>query len=113
MVTVTAFKQVALSFEEAAEQPHFEKTSFRINKKIFATLHIENEKATLKFSEADQAIFCLINKDLIYPAGGSWGKKGWTVVELKGIKTELLKQALTAAYCNTAPPRLAEKYKPL
>ena len=38
MVSIDTFRKLALSFDEAVEQPHFEKPSFRVNKKIFATL---------------------------------------------------------------------------
>ena len=48
MITIETFRTLALSFENATEEPHFEKTSFRINKKIFATLDIKNEKVVLK-----------------------------------------------------------------
>lgn len=37
MVSIETFRKLALSFENAAEEPHFEKTSFRVKKKIFAT----------------------------------------------------------------------------
>ena len=37
MVTIDIFRKLALSFPEATEGPHFEKTSFRGKKKIFAT----------------------------------------------------------------------------
>ena len=33
MVSIATFKKIALSFAETTEQPHFEKTSFRIGKK--------------------------------------------------------------------------------
>ena len=37
MASVDFLKKVALSFAETQEAPHFEKTSFRIKNKIFAT----------------------------------------------------------------------------
>ena len=45
MVTVGTFRQMALSHPGAVELPHFDRTSFRLNKKIFATL---DEKLTAK-----------------------------------------------------------------
>ncbi len=32
MVTLETFRKIALSFPEATEEPHFEKTSFRVKK---------------------------------------------------------------------------------
>lgn len=45
MVSIETFRKLALSFENAIEEPHFEKTSFRVNKKIFATFDEKNNRA--------------------------------------------------------------------
>jgi hypothetical protein len=34
MISVSAFRQIALALPEAAEQPHFEKASFRVGKRF-------------------------------------------------------------------------------
>jgi hypothetical protein len=41
MITESFFRELALSFPEATEAPHFEKTSFRVKNKIFATLDLK------------------------------------------------------------------------
>jgi len=111
MVSVDDFRKLALSFDEATELPHFEKTSFRVNKKIFATLDITAQKTALKFTEIEQSVFCAFDKSVIYPVPGAWGKKGYTYVELKKVRKDILKDALTVSYCNVAPKKLGEKYK--
>lgn len=111
MVSIENFKKLALSFDKAQELPHFEKTSFRINKKIFATLDIPKKRAVLKFTEIDQSVFGAFDKSVIYPVPGAWGKKGFTFIELQKIRTDILKDALTVSYCNVAPKKMAEKYK--
>lgn len=98
MVSVPAFIKLARSFPETIEQPHFEKTSFRVKKKIFATLDAANGLLVVKLSDEDQSIFIAYNKNIIYPAKGAWGKQGWTIIVLKEIKKELLKAALNASY---------------
>jgi predicted DNA-binding protein (MmcQ/YjbR family) len=102
MISIKTFKEIALSFPDVTEQPHFEKTSFRIKKKIFATLSEAEKKAALKFNEIDQSVFCSIDKSVIYPVAGGWGKQGWTVVELAKIKPGVLKDALAVAYNTVA-----------
>jgi hypothetical protein len=67
MVDIETFRALALSFPDASEEPHFEKTSFRVNKKIFATLDVENNRACLMLSEVDQSVFCVFDKAIIYP----------------------------------------------
>lgn len=111
MVSIKAFRQLALAFGETEEQPHFEKSSFRVRKKIFATLDALQHKAVLKLSPIDQSVFCAFDSAVIYPVPGAWGKGGWTIVELKKVPKGLLQDALITAYCSVAPKRLAEKYK--
>ena len=111
MISTSSFKKMALAFEGATEQPHFEKTSFRVNKKIFATLDETKQVAVTKLSVEEQAVFCLYDKTVIYPVPGKWGLQGWTMIELKKVRKEMLLDALTVSYCNVAPKKMAEKYK--
>ena len=111
MVNIETIRQLALSFEEAVELPHFEKASFRVNKKIFATLDVKNKRACLMLSVIDQSAFSAFDPAIIYPVPNKWGQKGATFVELRKVRKDVLKDALTFAYCRIAPKRLAEKYK--
>src|SRR4051794_12832943 len=67
MVTPKDVKAFSLAFEEAEEQPHFEKQSFRVKKKIFATLDIKLNRAVLKLSPVDQSVFSSNKNKAIYP----------------------------------------------
>jgi predicted DNA-binding protein (MmcQ/YjbR family) len=111
MVDIQTFRQWALSFKEAVEQPHFKTTSFRIHKKIFATLDHKNNRVTLKLSIVTQSVFCLIDKSIIYPANGTWGLQGWTIIDLEKIPEDMLHDALNHAYLHVAPPGLSNKNK--
>lgn len=111
MVSIDSFRKLALAFTEAVEAPHFEKASFRVIKKIFATLDIKNKKVVIKLSAIDQSVFCSFDKSIIYPAPGKWGLHGWTMIELKLVRKAMLQDALTIAYCTVAPERLAKKYQ--
>jgi hypothetical protein len=86
MVNIESFRQLALSFSEAVELPHIEKTSFRVKKKIFATLDSAKQQGVLKLPEIDQSVFCSFDKTIIYPVNGTWGRQGWTIVELHKVK---------------------------
>jgi len=110
MVDIKTFRQLALSFPEATEEPHFDKTSFRIKKKIFATVSIPDNTAVLKLSLIDQSVFTL-NATAIYPVNGTWGKQGWTTIDLKKVRKDILKDALTTAYCNVAPKKLGDPFQ--
>ncbi|GHB72817.1 MmcQ/YjbR family DNA-binding protein [Persicitalea jodogahamensis] len=108
MPTSDTLRQLALAFPETSEQPHFDKTSFRVGKKIFATLNVKFNRATLKLSGKDQDLFCLYDPTVMYPVPNKWGKQGWTQIDLGKVPDEMLKDALRAAYCEVAPRRLAK-----
>lgn len=101
-------RTLALSFPETIEEPHFEKTSFRVRKKIFATYDQKNNRATIKLSEVDQNVFSSTPGGTIYPVPNKWGKQGWTVIEMGKVKRELFEDALTTAYCEVAPQKLTQ-----
>ncbi|MBC7887384.1 MAG: MmcQ/YjbR family DNA-binding protein [Ferruginibacter sp.] len=111
MIDIETFKNLALSFPETVELPHFEKTSFRIKNKIFATLDTNYLKACLKLTETDQSVFCAIDKTIIYPVNNKWGKQGWTFVELQQVKKTILKDILSKAYTSVAPMKMNAKNK--
>ena len=93
---------MAISFPDAVESPHFDRASFRVNKKIFATLSEKENLAMVKLSPLDQSVFCAFDKTIIYPVPGGWGLKGATYINLKKIKKAMLKDALTVAYSLVA-----------
>jgi predicted DNA-binding protein (MmcQ/YjbR family) len=111
MISLSTFRKMALAFDEAVEQPHWEKASFRVKKKIFATLDQKKHRAVLKLSAIDQSVFCAYDNTVIYPVQGGWGKQGWTIVELKKVKAAVCKDALITSYCTVAPAKLSAKYQ--
>lgn len=112
MISIDTFRKLALSFPEATEESHFEKTSFRVKKKIFATYDNKNKTACIKLSEIDQDVFSSPDKTIIYPVDNRWGKQGWTLIEMKKVHKDLFLDALTTAYCEVAPQKLAEQIRP-
>jgi len=107
MVDIQTLRRIALSLPEAAEGPHADKTAFRVVKKIFATVNIQEGRATVKLSLADQDIFCTFDSAVIYPVPNKWGKQGWTHVNLQAVQQEMLTEILKTAYCEVAPKHLA------
>jgi len=100
MVSIETFRELAISFPNATEEPHFEKTSFRVNKKIFATFDEKNSRAVLKLNEIDQSVFCASGEMIFYPLPNKWGKQGWTIVELSKVRPEMFEDALIRSYEN-------------
>ena len=111
MISVQTFRQLALSFPETKEQPHFEKRAFRTKRKIFATLSEKDKLACVKFSQTDQSVFCAFDSSVIYPVPNKWGLQGWTYIDLTKIKKAMLVDALNTAYAEAAPKAGSKKNK--
>ncbi len=104
------FRELALSFPEAIESAHMHHPDFRVAGKIFATLHYPNENsAMVKLSPDDQKEFVGTKPDVFEPANGAWGRQGSTIVHLPAATIDVVREALTAAWRNTAPKRLSQK----
>ena len=102
MVNLKFFRSLALSFPDTEELPHFHLISFRFKKKIFATYWEKENRAMLKLNLVDQSVFCGPDKTIFFPVPGAWGKQGATFVELKKVRKDVFKDALTVAYQTTA-----------
>lgn len=112
MVSIEQFIKMAMALPEVTESLHFDKPSFRIKNKIFATLHVNDKRAMVKLSLVEQSVFSDIDRTIIYPVPGGWGRQGATFVELTKVKKEILKEALESAWRITAPKTLINKYFP-
>lgn len=111
MISTKTAREIALAFDEAIEEPHFENTAFKVKKKIFVTMNEPEKRMTVKLTALDQDVFCTFDKNVIYPVPNAWGKQGWTHVNLKTVRKEMLKDILTVAYCTVAPKKLGDKYR--
>jgi hypothetical protein len=105
MVSTSEFRTFALALPETIELPHFDLASFRIKKKIFATLSEKNNRAMVSLSPLSQSVFCAYDETVFYPVPGGWGKKGATYVDLAKVKKAMLKDALKTAYTETLSKR--------
>jgi len=98
MVKAEDARAMALSLPGTGEQPHFNRTAFTVKKKIFATLSFEDKTLNLKFTPAEQFIFCPPNSDVIFAIPNGWGRQGWTTIDLNKASKKLVTDALKEAY---------------
>jgi glycerate-2-kinase len=89
---------MALSLPGVSEQPHFERASFRCNKKIFATLDEKSGIAVMMLSLQQQDLFSLHDSEAMHPVPNKWGLKGATEVVLEKVRRQVLKDAIYAAW---------------
>ena len=98
MVGLEKARQLALSMPGATEQDHHGIPSFRANKKIFATLWVNQQRMMVKLPPVDQSVFNSFDPAIFFPVPNKWGLKGATFVELSKVRPEMLADALTIAY---------------
>ena len=101
------FRRLANSLPEAVEKEHMQHPDFRVGGKIFATLGYPDERwAMVKMSPQQQAQFLKSHPEVFSPSTGAWGRQGSTSVRLKAATKSLVRDALKAAWRNTAPKKL-------
>ena len=106
MVKIETFRKLALSLRETSEHPHFDKTAFKVGKKIFATYDTNNDHACIKLSEVDQSIYLKLDDSIFFAVPNKWGKLGWTFVNLKKVGKPIFMESLTKAYREVAPKKI-------
>jgi hypothetical protein len=92
------FQNLALSLPEVEQMPHFEKTSFRIKKKIFVTYNLEEARACFKLNENLQSIYCNFDKTNIWAVPNKWGKMGWTLAKIQNLPDDLINDMLNMSF---------------
>src|SRR5215469_14027704 len=98
MVSLETARQLALLLPNTVEQDHFGIPSFRVNKKIFATLWIHDNKMMVKLPLFDQSAFHSFDPSIFYPVPNKYGGTGSTLVELAKVPQPMLEDALNVAY---------------
>ena len=109
MVDLETARNYCLKLPEAEEYDHFGKPAYRVKKKIFATLWLDEKRAVLKLSRTDQNFYC-IKYSFLFPVKGAWGKYGWTYIDLNKTSAPVFSESLTSAWLNVAPKTLAKNH---
>jgi hypothetical protein len=111
-VTRNDFRRMALSFPEASQGSHMNHPDFRVAGKIFATLGYPDAAwGMVSLTPEQQEEFTREESDAFAPVKGAWGRRGATSVRLRAARKGGVRSALTAAWCNTAPKRLAREFE--
>jgi hypothetical protein len=103
---------MALSLPEATEGAHGGHPDFRVANKVFASLGVPDASwGMVKLTPEQQQVLLDAEPQVFSPAAGAWGRRGYTHVRLQAIDRTTLLSALTMAWRNTAPKRLASRHK--
>lgn len=100
-------RRLALGLPEVTEQPHFDRTSFRVRGKIFATLR--GTEPTVNLALPPELAASLLEADADAVRALNWGAvRGWVAVDLAAIRPGLLEQLIPAAWSRVAPKSLKQ-----
>ena len=111
MIDAGRIRALALALPEAVEAPHFEIASFRVGKKIFATLRPGQPALMVKLDPEDQHNLAAANC-AIAAVPGYWGRKGSTFVDISRIDEATAAMLLELAWARVAPKRLRDASRP-
>jgi predicted DNA-binding protein (MmcQ/YjbR family) len=111
-MTAEAFIQMALSFPGTEQRPHFDRVGFKvIGKRMFATYLESDGTANIFLTPAEQAVFCKMAGEDIYPVPNKWGEKGATTFDIKKVAKEVIMEALLSAYNEVVKSKNVSKRK--
>jgi hypothetical protein len=104
-MTDADFRRIALGMNGAVESAHMGHPDFRRDGRIFATLHHDRMWGMVKLTPEQQRGFLRDEPDAFKPESGAWGRQGCTAVRLDAVDEDVLGEALTLAWQNSAPKK--------
>src|SRR5262245_38266760 len=105
-MTPKQLERLALSFPEAVEAPHFERRSFRVGKKIFATMTADGSEAMVRVAPYQKIEALLESHPEIFFSYGGWTEKNGSLgVKVKKIDAAMMKELMTDSWKHVAPKR--------
>src|SRR5438552_3029275 len=104
MITVREVRKLALAMPGAAEVPHFDRASFRVGGRIFATIAPDGERGMLKL-DLDHHEALLKSDPRSFFSFGGWSRNGATGVRFATVRKALFRELLEEAWRNVASRR--------
>jgi hypothetical protein len=97
-MTANEFRRIALGLQGAIESQHMKHPDFRVNGRIFATIHPDGKQGMVKLTPEQQREFMGAHPEMFAPAAGAWGRGGSTMVPLAAADREAVGDAMTLAW---------------
>jgi hypothetical protein len=110
-MTAAAFRKLALSLPQATEAPHFERVSFRVGKKIFATMTAGGDEAMVRVAPRQRLYALLKAQPQIFFSYGGWTERnGSCGVHLAKIDGAQMRELLVDSWRHSAGKRLQAEF---
>jgi hypothetical protein len=103
-MTANGFRRIAVGMKYVLEGAHMGHPVFRVNGKIFATIHPDPACGMVKLTPDQQHEFVNNHPAVFVPENGAWGRAGCTRVRLDLVDEETLGEAMTLAWQNIGRP---------
>jgi hypothetical protein len=101
-LTLAQVRTYALTLRETSEEPHFDRTSFRVRGKIFATARAKDSHIHIFVDDAERERALALHPEFIEKLW--WGKKVVGVrVLLQNAEVATVKHLLRMAWLRKAP----------
>ena len=105
-MTPDALRRIALALPDAHEAPHFQRTSFRVGTKIFATMTPEGDEAMVRVAPQSRVRELLAQDPNVFFSYGKWTtKNGALGVRLREIDAATMRELVRDAWSQVAPRR--------
>jgi hypothetical protein len=109
MISAAEVRDIALSLPEAEEIETWDHPTFRVRKKIFATMASDGTSAGVKTTLDEQATLIAADPKT-FRIKDHVGHHGWVQVELATADPDEMRELLVEAWRRTAPKRVVSAY---
>jgi hypothetical protein len=106
------FRRMALALDGVLEAAHMGHPDFRVQKRIFATLHHDDRFGMVTLTPEQQREYIDQHPDTFAPEAGAWGQAGCTRVQLASADEEVVGEAMTLAWQNAVKKGAARRPSP-
>jgi YjbR len=110
-VTHHDFRPVALALSDAVEGAHMGHPDFRVQSRIFASIHTDPSHGMVKLTPEQQQAFVGDFPKVFAPESGAWGRGGSTRVIFSEADEELVGEVMTLAWQNVINEHAARHAK--
>jgi hypothetical protein len=94
------FRRLARGMKGVEEGAHMGHPDFRVNGRIFATIHADRQFGMVKLRPDQQRRLISEYLGVFVPESGAWGRAGCTRVRLASVDEDVLGEAITLAWQN-------------
>lgn len=102
------FRKLASSLPQAEEHEHWERPSFRVRGRIFATLWPDEARGVVKVSRGE--MMALAEADPAIFTARPWGASSWLSVALPKVDPDQLGELIVEAWRGVAPKRVVTDF---